>query len=332
MRDFLLIMKEHGYFKDSRWDKTNSVYTFETGSTIEFFSADQPEKLRGARRDRLFLNEANNIPFTAFEELEVRTKDFVYIDYNPVSEFWYNTEVEGKRNDYEFIVLTYKDNEALSPEIIKSIEQRKNRSGWWKVYGEGLLGEAEGRIFKDWQIIPEIPFEARLEGYGLDFGYDPDPAALIAVYYYNGGYILDEILYERNLENPQLASTLLNLPKALVIADSAEPKSIAEIRRLGVNILGADKGKESVRYGVKTMQALKISVTSRSLNLLKEYRNFFQAVDRKTNLPLVGEYDGERHALDAARYKLTSLLPLRQRKEKLEQIIRFPNIQRGNLV
>src|SRR3990167_5330732 len=164
------------------------------------------------------------------------------------------------------------------PEVIlKEIEDDKlNRP---ELYKHKWLGEPinqELRIYKDWKIIEEIPFEARLEGYGLDFGYEPDPAAIIAVHYFNGGYILDEILYKTKYENPQLADTLNNLPKALVIADSAEPKSIAEIRRLAVNIVGADKGKESVRYGVKTVQAQRISITETSLNLLKEYRNYFQ--------------------------------------------------------
>src|SRR3990167_1556447 len=127
LRDFLRILKEHNYFKDELWDKTNSIYTFETGSKIEFFSVDQPEKVRGARRDRLFINEANNIPFSAFEELEVRTKDFIFLDWNPVSSFWYYEDVKNKRDDVEELTLTYKDNEALDPKIVASIEQRKNR-------------------------------------------------------------------------------------------------------------------------------------------------------------------------------------------------------------
>src|SRR3990167_2512383 len=228
IRDFQKILKTHKVWKEANWKETDKIYTYENGSQIEFFGADQSDKLRGSRRERLFINECNNVPFNAFEELEVRTEQFVYLDWNPVSEFWFETELKGKRDDIDHIILNYKDNEALSEEIIKSIEQRKNRSGWWRVYGEGLLGEAEGRTYTGWQIIDEIPFEARLEGYGLDFGYDPDPAAIVAVYYYNGGYILDEILYEKRIENPQIADTLLNLPKGLVIADSAEPKSIAE--------------------------------------------------------------------------------------------------------
>ena len=161
MRDFLMILKQHDYYDDKRWDRTNKTYTFETGSTMEFFSADQPSKLRGARRDRLFLNEANNIHFSAFEELEVRTKDFVFIDWNPTSEFWYYTDVKPDRDDVEEITLTYKDNEALDKQIIESIEKRQNRKGWWTVYGLGKLGEVEGRIYTGWQIIDDIPHEVR---------------------------------------------------------------------------------------------------------------------------------------------------------------------------
>lgn len=220
----------------------------------------------------------------------------------------------------------------LPKQIEEEIEDDKKRPNLFK---HKWLGEPEnqieGKVYNDWKEIEEIPFEARLERYGLDFGYWPDPCAIVQILYYNGGYILDELLYERKLENPHIASTLLNLPKALVIADSAEPKSIAEIRRLGVNIIGADKGSESVRYGVKTVQAQKISVTKRSVNLLKEYRGYLQAVDKNTNLPLVGEYTGENHLLDAVRYAICSLLPIKQRKEKLAQIIRLPNTPRVNV-
>src|SRR3990167_8500607 len=145
MRDFLSILKEHGYFRDTRWNKTDYVYTFETGSKIEFFSVDQPRKVRGPRRDRLFINEANNVPFETFEQLEVRTKQFVFLDWNPTNEFWYYTDVKGQREDAEELTLTYKDNEALDQSIVDSIERRKNRSGWWQVYGLGQLGEVEGK-------------------------------------------------------------------------------------------------------------------------------------------------------------------------------------------
>ena len=183
IRDFLLILEEHKYFDPNRWNKTDCVYIFESGSKIEFFSVDQPGKVRGPRRDRLFINEANNVPFETFEQLEVRTKEFVICDWNPVSEFWYYSELKDKRADIEELTLTYKDNEALDKAIVASIESRRNRPGWWKVYGEGLLGEIEGIIFSGWKIIDEVPHEARLERRWLDFGYTNDQTALGDLYY-----------------------------------------------------------------------------------------------------------------------------------------------------
>jgi phage terminase large subunit len=306
MRDFKNIMQEHHYWKDSAWQVTDSIYTFETGSQIEFFSADQSDKLRGARRDRCFINEANNISLDAFDQLEVRTKEFVFIDWNPTNEFWFYTDVLNKREDVEHIILTYRDNEALSPEIITSIESRRNRKGWWQVYGEGLLGEVEGKIYRDWQIIDEIPHEARLERYGLDFGYSNDPTSIVAVYYYNGGYILDEITYQKGLSNKQIADILLNQSQVLVVADSAEPKSIDEIMIYGVNIIPVTKGKDSVNHGIQIVQAQRMSMTKRSVNIIREYRNYLWETDKNgkiTNKPEPG-FD---HSMDAIRYALSTL-------------------------
>jgi len=281
MRDFLKIMKEHGYYKDALWDRTNYIYTFETGSQIEFFSADQPEKLRGGRRDRLFINEANNIPFPAFEEVEVRTKDFIFLDWNPTSEFWYYTEVKPARTDVEELTLTYKDNEALDQQIIDSIEQRKERKGWWRVYGEGKLGEVEGRIYKGWDILDEIPHQARLEARGLDFGYSNDPTVLVDIYKYNGGYIVDELIYQKGMHNKEIANFILATEdNTLTIADSAEPKSIDEIKLHGVNIVGAVKGQGSVSKGIDFVQSQKISVTKRSINVIRCYRNYLWETDK----------------------------------------------------
>ena len=280
MRDFKNIMKGHNYWNDKLWNATDSIYTFETGSQIEFFSADQSDKLRGGRRDRCFMNEANNMTLDAFDQLEVRTKDFIFVDYNPTNEFWIYTEVMGKRDDVEFITLTYKDNEALSQEIVDSIEARKNRKGWWKVYGLGQLGEVEGKIYKDWTIIDEIPPEARLERYGLDFGYTNDPSSLVAIYKHNDGFILDEIFYEKGLSNKRIAEKIKELEEALVLADSAEPKSIDEIEEYGIAITGANKGPGSVAQGIQFVQEQNISVTKRSVNVIKEYRNYLWMTDK----------------------------------------------------
>lgn len=305
IRDFLNILEGHNYYKEARWNKTDCTYTFETGAKLEFFSADQAGKVRGPRRKRLFINEANNVSFETFEQLEVRTSEEIYIDYNPVSEFWVQTEILNKRDDYDFIILTYKDNEVLNENIIASIEQRKNRKGWWQVFGEGLLGEVEGKIYKDWAIIDEIPHEARLERYGLDFGYSNDPTAIIALYYYNSGYIADEVLYQKGLSNKQIADTLLNLEPALVIADSAEPKSIDEIKSYGINIVPAEKGKDSVNSGIQFVQNQRVSMTKKSLNLIQEYRNYLWMTDRDGKILNIPE-DIWNHAMDAVRYGFNS--------------------------
>lgn len=306
--DFLQIMQQQGYFKDKRWNKTDFTYTFETGSKIEFFSVDQPGKVRGPRRDRLFINEANNINYETFDQLEVRTKEFIILDWNPVSEFWYYDKVAG-REDVEHLVLTYRDNEALDKRIVDTIEMRRERKGWWKVYGEGLLGEVEGKIYKDWQIVDELDHHAKLERYAIDFGYSNDPTAVIAIYYLNGGYILDELAFQREMSNKQIADVIKNQPQPqiLTIADSAEPKSIDDIKMQGVNILPAEKGKDSVLNGIQLVQDQRISMTKRSVNLIKEYRNYLWEVDKDGKILNVPEHEFS-HSMDAVRYGLTSLI------------------------
>lgn len=327
IRDFTKIMQEHGYWKDDSWNKTDSIYTFETGSQIEFFSSDNGDKLRGARRDRLFLNEANNVTFDAFEQLEMRTNDFVFMDYNPTNEFWAMTEImqEGKRTDWDFIILTYKDNEACPPNIIDSIEQRKNRKGWYSVYGLGLLGEVEGKIYSNWALIPEIPHEARLERYGVDFGYSVDPTAIVAIYYHNGGYIVDEVMHLKGMSNKHIADTLNGLDKAVTICDSAEPKSIDELKTFGVNALPAVKGKDSVRNGIQMIQDEKVSITSRSANLIHSYRNYLWMVDKNGKLvtPNVPEHTYS-NLMDAMRYGMVSLIPNKRRPEYYPQFSTGP--------
>lgn len=308
MRDFLAIMEEHNYFKPDLWNKTDSIYTFETGSKIEFFSADQPGKVRGPRRDVLFINEANNIPYETFTQLEVRTKKIIWLDWNPINEFWWYTDVLPTQ-DVDFLTLTYLDNEALDKAIVATIESRRANKAWFKVYGEGQLGEVEGKIYRDWQLIDEIPHEARLERRGLDFGYSNDPSALVSVYYYNGGYILDEELYQKGLSNKQIADLILNLPPTINVADSAEPKSIDEIKMYGVNIIPTVKGRDSVTQGIQFVQQQRISVTKRSINLMKEYRNYLWETDKDgkiLNEP-IGIFN---HCMDAIRYAFDGLRPV----------------------
>jgi phage terminase large subunit len=312
MRDFLQIMEQHRYYKDERWNKTDFIYTFETGSKLEFFSADQPSKVRGPRRDRLFINEANNIPYEAFDQLEVRTKDYVYLDWNPTIEFWFYDKVLGVRDDVDHLIITYRDNEALDPAIVRSIEQRRNNKAWWQVYGEGLLGEIETRIYTGWSIIDEIPEEARLERYGLDFGYTNDPTAIVAIYYHNGRYIWDEIAYQHGLSNKMIADILLQQPKARIVADSAEPKSIDELKGYKLTVTPANKGPGSLLQGIQNVQQQWIAVTKRSVNIIKEYRNYLWITDKDGRI-LNEPIDIYNHAMDAGRYAMESLRPNKQK-------------------
>ena len=322
IQDFKNIMIGQGYWNEKRWNATDYVYTFETGCTMKFTSVDTYGKAHGPRRDILFLNECNNLAWNIVDQLMVRTREVIWIDWNPTTEFWFYTEILNKRDDVDFLTLTYKDNEALDDLTVKEIESHKGNKNWWRVYGLGLLGEVEGRIYTGWKTIAEIPHEARLEGYGLDFGYSNDPTAIVAVYYYNGGYILDEVCYRKGMLNNNIADFLKALPYGLTVADSAEPKSIDEISSYGVDIVAAKKGQGSISQGIDWVQQQKISVTERSLNLLKEYRSYLWQTDKNgsnINKP-EGGFD---HAMDAIRYKLNSLRP--QHSENME-IIETGNI------
>lgn len=322
IRDFINIMEEHGYYKEDRWSKTEFTYTFETGSKIEFFSADSSDKVRGPRRDILFINECNNISFETYTQLAIRTNETIFLDYNPVSQFWVHDELIPNQ-EHDFLVLTYKDNEALPETIVKEIESRRSNKNFWTVYGEGQLGESEGRIFTGWNTIDNVPHEARLERYGLDFGYTNDPSAIIALYYFNGGYILDEIAFNKGLSNKQIADIILNQPrKALVIADSAEPKSIDEIASYGISIQPCVKGSGSVLYRIQMAQDQQISITKRSTNLLKEYRNYMWLTDRDGRITNEPDHIWS-HGMDAFMYALASLVPMIKRKEFIDNMPRY---------
>lgn len=312
IRDFKKIMAAHGYWQDKRWSKSDFTYTFETGSIFEFFGADNVSKLHGGRRDRGFMNEANHLSLESFDQFEVRTREFVFLDWNPSVEFWFYTDVKGQRDDVDHIRLTFRDNEACPPEIVKSILARRNRTGWYRVYGRGLLGEVEGRIYKDWKVIPEVPHEAKLIRRCLDFGYSMDPTAIVDIYEYNNGYILDELLYRKGMKNGKIADFITNQEEdVLVVADSSEPKSIDEISDYGVAIIGAEKGADSVRHGIQLVQDLehRISVTKRSANLIKENRNYLWLYDKNGKIvsPNIPDDDCDDHCMDAVRYGFGSI-------------------------
>jgi len=308
IRDFKAIMIDRGYWDDSCWNETKHIYKFDT-SVVKFISIDKLGKAHGPRRDVLFINEANNISHNIYDMLEVRTKEVIWLDWNPSVEFWYYTELKEKNVDHDFITLTYLDcKEVLDKRIIDTIESRKWNKNWWRVYGLGLLGELEGKIYKDWKIVdsmPNFPHEAKLWRYGLDWGYSNDPAAAVAVYKYDGGYILDEVLYQTRLSNAEIIDMFKNMDRKLIIADSAEPKSIADLKLAGLMIQPSEKGKDSVLNGIQFVQDQRISITKRSLNLIKEYRNYLWETDKDGKI-INEPSDMFNHLMDAVRYAIAS--------------------------
>lgn len=326
MRDFLNIMEGHGYFQrygEAAWNRTDFIFSFGPNVRIEFFGVDSKDKVRGPRRDVLFMNEANNCSYEAFDQLRVRTKDEIWLDWNPTNEFWFYTEiwhnpelVDYVEKNVDFITLTYKDNEALSEDIVADIESHKPNKSWWQVYGLGQLGEVEGKIYKDWAIIPSIPHEARLERYGLDFGWT-DPAVLVAIYSYNGGFIVDQLIYRRNMSNRKIADFIMNsgTPNVMVVADSAEPKAIAEMLEHGVQIIGSQKGGDRKEQGIKWITDQRMSMTQRSVDVIKEYRNYMWMTDRDGKI-IDGKPEHEfSHSMDAIRYAMETLRPQDDREK-----------------
>jgi phage terminase large subunit len=305
LKDFIKLMKWMGKWHEAQFNKSLLTYQFLNGSSFEFFSADDSSKLRGARRDVLYINECNNVTFESYNELAIRTKKAVYLDFNPANEFWVHTELKDEP-DADFIILTYKDNEALDNSIVEQIEKNREKAStstywanWWRVYGLGEIGMLEGVIFSNWKQIDKVPADARLIGIGLDFGYTNDPTAAVEVYTWNGQRILNELVYRTGMINSDIAKILPD--SCPIYADSSEPKSIEEIRRYGKTIKGVTKGKDSINFGIQIMQSQEYLVTSNSVNLIKELRGYIWDTD-KTGARLNKPIDFNNHSIDGLRY------------------------------
>ena len=308
LKDFLKIMELTHRFKSEDFNKTHLKYKFNNGSYIEFFSVEDESKLRGARRNILYINEANNVSYEAYLQLSIRTNMDIYIDYNPTHRFWAHNEIL-KEEDSELLILTYKDNEALDKQIVKQLEINRDKGktsnywfNWWKVYGCGEIGSLAGVIFDSWNEIDKIPNEAKLICYGMDFGFTNDPSSLIALYKLNDEIILDEVFYRKGLLN----SDISNIMKSEgivgeVFADSSEPKSIMELKRYGHNVKPVTKGRDSILYGINLLQVYKINVTKRSVNLKDELTKYSWKKDKEGNTLNV-PIDSHNHCCDAARY------------------------------
>lgn len=307
IRDFKLVMADAGLWDENRWSKQDNIYTFPTGSIIEFFGADTPAKLQGPARDRLIINEANRVDWESARQLMVRTAGLVIYDYNPSAPFWGTDEIP-KRDRYKLIHTTYKDNDFLPDEVRREIEANKGTGNWWRVYGLGLIGQVEGQVF-DFKVVDDMPDPAGfIETWGLDFGFTNDPTTVIRCLVHTGRREIyaDQLCWQAGMTNPDIADALkdygIQKPGTgpTVWADCAEPKSIEEVKRYGVNIKACDK-RTAVREQIQALQPWTIYVTRRSVDLINEGRKYLfkQRPDGTwTNEPI----DFFNHGIDALRY------------------------------
>lgn len=281
MRDFFKIIKEDNLYHEKYHNKTQNIYNIGS-SIIEFFPADSGEKVRGARRDYLFINECDNITFETFNQLEVRTKHQIYLDYNPSHEFWVHENLMRPEVDYTFIKSTYRDNPYLDANIIKSIESRKfTDPQWWRVFGEGELGYSESIIFNHWKQTKHIP-EGNV-AYGLDFGYN-HPTALVKVTENDNKFFAEQLIFESHLTNQQLIERLkqLNINRnAEIFADYSRPEQIREIYLAGFNIKDANK---DVKKGIDSVKSKELYIHENSIDLIKELRTYSWKKNRNEKL------------------------------------------------
>jgi len=307
MRDFFEILNREEIYNPDLHNKSDATYQL-WGNMVEFISIDQPQKVRGRKRDVLFINEANEINLEDWRQLLLRTTGKVLIDYNPSDEFHWIYDEVIPREDAAFFQTTYKDNPFLPESVVMEIERFKEADeNFWRVYGLGERGASQATVFTHWKEIDQIPNEYKTLNLGLDFGYTADPTAIVRVYTDGHGFAVDELCYATRLTNSDISKVLRDsgvTRSDVIICDSAEPKSIDEIHAHGFNTHGARKGKDSVKNGIQFLHSRPLLVTARSVNVIKELRNYKWKED-KNGKQLNEPVDSFNHAIDAMRYAIT---------------------------
>ena len=307
LRDFLEILRHNDLYSEIYHNKTSNEYWL-NGNLIEFFSLDMGSRVRGRKRDLLFVNEANEIDYEAWNQLLFRTDGNIIIDYNPHDQFHWIYDKVLERPDCSLHISTFMDNPFLSETLKQEIQRLKDTDPeYWRVYGLGLRGQNRSLVFK-FQIADEIPATARFIAYGLDFGYASDPSSLCATYIDGDDMYCKELLYETGLTNQDIAKKLEQLGldrRDEVFADSSEPKSIEEIHRMGWNIKG--KKKYEINYGIDLIRRYKLHITKESINAIRELESYKYVEDRNGN-PTNKPVDQNNHFCDSLRYSVVHKL------------------------
>ena len=286
------------------YNRSERVLSFRNGSIIEFNSYDNEQDAKSGKRDYLFVNEANGIPYNVFEQLSLRTRQKVFIDYNPDTSFWVHDKIIPLENT-ELIISDHRHNPFLTDKTRAKIEALKDKDeDLWKVYARGRTGRIEGLVLKKWYTTSESFEDKELIGYGIDFGFTNDPTAMVEVRMQDGELWIKEQIYDTGLTNQDISNRMdvLNISRGtLIVADSAEPKSIEELRRLRWTVDGVKKGKDSIMFGINLLRGYTINVDAGSKNLIKELEQYRWKVDKNgdsLNVPI----DNYNHAIDALRY------------------------------
>jgi len=313
LRDFIQILESMDLYDETNHNKTDNTY--ELNNTIfEFFSIDNAVKYRGSKRDILFVNEANELIFEDIFQLQVRTTQQIFLDFNPSdNQSWIYTLIDDRKEEVDFIKSTYKDNTFLEQSIIEEIEKLQfTDPDYWRIYGLGERGTSRDVIFQ-FTEIEDIPVEtAKLVGIGLDFGFTNDPTACVEVWKHENNLYLNEMLYEKGLTNDQIAQRMIEVGVTRfmdIVADSAEPKSIAELQRYALKVRPAAKGPDSIANGIDILKRHRIHVTKQSTNLITELQRYKWSKDTSGNL-LNRPVDLWNHAIDAVRYIALNMLKI----------------------
>tara|TARA_R100001443_G_scaffold1056_1_gene4152 strand:+ start:22208 stop:23365 length:1158 start_codon:yes stop_codon:yes gene_type:complete len=300
-RDIIQLLKELEFYSEEYHNKSELSYNL-NGNLIEFISVDQPQKIRGRKRDYLWLNEANEFSYEDWTQLALRTTGKIYLDYNPSDPYSWIYEKVIVRDDCTFIKSTYLANPFLDEETIAEIERLKDIDpDYWRVYGLGEIGTIQTMIFRNFDLVDDM--QGRLIGYGLDFGFTNSPTALVEVRMQDDNLYVRELLYQKRLTNTDLANKLRELGidrQTEIVGDSAEPKSIEEIYRQGFNIKPAKKGA-GIHLGIDIMRRYKLHITKDSLNAIKEFRGYKWATDKNGDV-LNAPVKVNDHLIDATRY------------------------------